>query len=379
MKMITLALLLSTSLVASAQQTTLNGVTYAPDNRLLEEYWEGFYLAKPANNPAALKKRDPTKEEQRVIDSANSIFSNSAAKVMALVDGHEIIWSQYKAPATSSTRLTGWSLGKTVAAMAAGKAVCAKKMALDSKVGAFIPELQGTAYADVTVENLLTMSSAIKDGSYYRKGTPAARAKIRQIEVEKTAGWRDLLKIVNEPRTSLLGGKIKPGEVFEYKEMDPFVLGLMVEAAVGMPFAEFVEQSVLHPVGTAAPVALRKDNFGTTYTPTLARMTLEDWIRFAAWVKTSESEPGCFGDYVRSATRTKLPNRDDVGTSFGGYGYFIWTENVRNRETYWASGFGGQRIGFNRKNNRILVVFSSLEGPQIDDYYRLYNDWASLP
>ena len=376
-------LLLSLALVwaavgVHAQQTRLNGVTHAPDERLLSEYWEGYHLAKPAAQPALLKQRAPRASEEAAVQRANAVFRSSSGKVMALVDGDEVVWSAFKEPATPATRLTGYSMGKTVTSMAVGKALCENKLAFDTRAGDLLPELKGTGYAEVTVRQLLTMSSGIKDGSYYAHGTPAARAKIAQIEKEHSAGWRELLKIVNERRTSLFGKPVPAGEVFAYQESDVLVLGLMVQAATGMTLAEYIERTVLASAGTAHEVALRQDKFGTTYAPTVARMVLEDWIRFAVWMRDSAEQPGCFGDYVRAATRTQIANHDTAGQLFGGYGCLVWTENRRKADSYWASGFGGQRIGFNPRNRRMLVVFSNLES-DVDDYYRLYREWAEEP
>jgi len=66
------------------------------------------------------------------------------------------------------------------------------------------------------------------------------------------------------------------------------------------------------------------------------------------------------------------------GAAFSGYGYLIWTDNqYSTRDSFWANGYGGQRIGWNRSNNRIMVVFSN-EQSHVVDLYRLYADWAAL-
>ena len=159
-------LLLSLALVwaavgVHAQQTRLNGVTHAPDERLLSEYWEGYHLAKPAAQPALLKQRAPRASEEAAVQRANAVFRSSSGKVMALVDGDEVVWSAFKEPATPATRLTGYSMGKTVTSMAVGKALCENKLAFDTRAGDLLPELKGTGYAEVTVRQLLTMRSGI--------------------------------------------------------------------------------------------------------------------------------------------------------------------------------------------------------------------------
>jgi hypothetical protein len=50
----------------------------------------------------------------------------------------------------------------------------------------------------------------------------------------------------------------------------------------------------------------------------------------------------------------------------------------RRENSYWASGYGGQRIAWNHKNQRILIAFSDIEN-YMDDLYWLYRDWSSVP
>ena len=49
---------------------------------------------------------------------------------------------------------------------------------------------------------------------------------------------------------------------------------------------------------------------------------------------------------------------------FGGYGYLIWTENVTAPDTAWASGWGGQRIGWNYRNDRMFEALKQACGPE---------------
>jgi len=55
----------------------------------------------------------------------------------------------------------------------------------------------------------------------------------------------------------------------------------------------------------------------------------------------------------------------------------IWTDNSRLKDSYWAIGHGGQRIGWNHKNSRILIAFSNVEN-YMDELYWLYKDWATI-
>jgi hypothetical protein len=109
------------------------------------------------------------------------------------------------------------------------------------------------------------------------------------------------------------------------------------------------------------------------------RMHMEDWIRFAWWVKQGAQRTDCFGEYVREAARTQIPNghtRADrpSGALFAGYGYLTWTDNEIAKDTFWAAGYGGQRIGWRYDDNHMVVAFSNVED-WMPELYGLLRDW----
>jgi CubicO group peptidase (beta-lactamase class C family) len=156
------------------------------------------------------------------------------------------------------------------------------------------------------------------------------------------------------------------------------LLGVLINKATGTTYAKWVEEVILNPAGIVSSGVIGQDHFGFGQADGNIRLTLEDWIRFSIWVKNNENGNDCFANYVRSASTTKIANSiKREGKAFEGYGYLIWTENTWQKDSYWAVGYGGQRIGWNHKNNRILIAFSNIEN-YMDDLYRLYGDWSSL-
>lgn len=369
---------LALPLVAAAQGPA-RSVPSVPDNDLLGVGQSWYLNVDAAPTVVKLVDTTPTPEEMHAVKKAQSIFDTSAAKVMALVNGEKVVWAAYKPPANAQSSLFGYSMGKTVTAAAVGKAICEQKLTLDTKVKDQIPELAQTDLGEATVRSLLTMSSGSKDidfgGPVWWSKEPGA-----SISAGRTS-WLDFLKTkeVSDAESGLFSGKRKPGEVFSYRNTDPQVLGLMLNRSVGESYAKWVERSVLIPAGIAEPASIAQDKFEQGHAFFAIRMTLGDWIRFALWFKKAENEAGCFGDFVRAGTVEQIPNklRKD-GYYFGGYGYFTWTGNSFSKNSYWAVGYGGQRIGWNHKNERILVAFSNVED-YMDRIYQLYDDWAALP
>lgn len=363
---------------AQAQLPSVGGIGAAPDEWLLSNGQPWHHWTVVASAPTPLPRRAPTAQEAAAVDDARRLFEASPTRAMALVDGGAVVWSAFKPPAGERTRLLSFSVGKTVTAMAVGKAICDGKLTLDTVAGDLVPELKGTDLGVATTRHLLTMSS----GTW--KGNPDSSMETSDELAAVRAGRMSHVDVLRTARvstayTGLFGGKRKPGEEFAYRSTDPQLLGVMINRATGTTYAQWVESQVLLPAGIETPGVVGQDRFGHGDAAGNVRLVLDDWIRFAVWVKDSESTTGCFGDFVRAATRTQIRNTTkDFGKLFDGYGYLTWTDNHRLRDSYWASGHGGQRIGWNHRNRRVLVAFSNLES-HMDELYLLYRAWAALP
>ena len=121
MKHIFLALYVFASTLAVAQSSNpyADGNAAAPDEWLLVKkgnpWW---YETKPSPTPVQLQKRTPTAAEQAIIDRARALVANRPAKALVLMDGDTVLYSETKAPADADSVFFGFSMGKTVTAMA---------------------------------------------------------------------------------------------------------------------------------------------------------------------------------------------------------------------------------------------------------------------
>lgn len=360
-----------------AQMPESGGFPMIPDEWLLGQGRKSDYRTTTANPPAEVVYRDPIEKEINVVNRASEIFNKSTAKAIALVNNGEIVWIKYKAPASEKSIFYSLSMGKTLASMATGKAICAGKLSIDAVTEDIVPEMKGTDLGKATVRDLLRMSS----------GTSAINHDSSIMSEEQSEGiWSGKISFldvlmtpkVNASRQGSWGNKQQPGRVFDYHGTDPLMISIILNRSTGINYAKWLEQEVLLPAGIKNSVTIAQDYFGFGQTESGIRMTLEDWVRFAIWVKKSESGSDCFANYLKQASHTQIKNLiKREGKLFDGYGYFMWTENNRLNDSYWAVGYGGQRIAWNHRNQRILIAFSNVEN-YMDDLYLLYRDWALI-
>ncbi|HPZ56152.1 MAG TPA: serine hydrolase domain-containing protein [Ottowia sp.] len=373
----------SCSLTFAQNNPSANGSNVAPDEWLLvrkgSPWW---YETKPSPMPSQLQKRPPSTAEQIIIDKARTLVANRPAKAFVLMDGDSVVYSETKAPADANSVFFGFSMGKTVTSMAVGQAICAGKMKLETKASEVVPELSGKALGNATVRDLLRMASGAAD--------PNQDSSIWTPEQFKEwgRGNLNLVNLVTEDRIAKAArgmlSDYKPGEIISYKSTDPILLGIMVSRSTGTPWSQWLQEQVLNPMGAARSGLYVQDRQNNGLADGGMRLHLDDWMRFAVWVKRSSREQSCFGDYVRAALSTQIsngtsPNTRKMGKLFAGYGYFTWTENSIAPNTAWASGWGGQRIGWNTDpaNNRMLITFSNIEN-WMPEVYEVARDWMRV-
>lgn len=389
MKTLQVKLLMATILLTGCLSTAFaqsimpyaDGTTAAPDEWLLVKMGNPWwYTTKPSPKPVTLRQRTPIEAEQRVIERARSLLANRPAKAFALLDGDAVMYSDTKAPADAESVFFGFSMGKTVTAMAVGQAICAGKLKLDTKASDLMPELAGKALGAATVHDLLRMASGAADPN------PDSTIFTPEQFREWGRGNLNLLNLITEDRIAKaqrgVFSNYKPGELFSYKSTDPMLLGLMVSRATGVVWSQWIQEKILNPMGAAYAGLYVQDRQQNGLADSGLRIRLEDWMRYAVWVKRSSKEQGCFGDFVRTATTTQInnggnPSTRKMGKLFGGYGYLTWTDNQIAPNTAWASGWGGQRISWHRDTDRMVVTFSNVES-WMPDVYELARDWNAL-
>jgi CubicO group peptidase (beta-lactamase class C family) len=365
-------------IMAFCQLPTSEDYGAAPDEILLNNGRSWHHRTTTSKNIQELINREPTAQELPIIERAKELLASTSAKSIAMVDGNEVIWVGSKAPASDSTRFLSFSVGKTITSMGIGKAICSGKLSLNSVAQDIVPEFKGTDLGRSTVKDLLTMSS----GTWLGNKDSTVYSPDQEFEINRgRMTWLDLLQTpkVNSAALDPSGNKRMPSQWFGYHDTDPLLLGVLINKTTSMSYANWIEKEVLLPAGISDHAVIGQDWSDYGIAMGNVRMTMNDWVRFALWVKNNEMKQDCFGAYVREASKTQIKNISKIsGRNFEGYGYLTWTENQLIKDSYWAVGHGGQRIGWNHRNKRMLIAFSNVES-YMDRLYALYADWAALP
>lgn len=377
MKKLVSSLLALIACSSHAQLPAYGGVAALPDSWLLSNGQQFHYKSTASPTPRALTQRSPTAQEQAIIEKADSLIRSKPAKAIALVSGDELVWVKFQNPQDSDKLFMSMSVGKTITALAAGKAICSNKVSLDTVTADIVPELKDRDLGKSKLVDLLKMSSGTWEGN--NDSTVFTGSQERAVNNGK-ASLLDLIgdEKISAFQNSFLKKVSSPGSDFSYKSTEPLTVGVIINRVTGMSYAKYIQQEILNPAGVSSAGVIGQDWFEYGRSDGSVRLKVEDWARVAVWVRESMEKDDCFGKFLQAASTTQIKNvSKKIGSSFDGYGYFIWTENAYAKDSFWASGHGGQRIGWNHKNKRILVAFSNHETYMLD-LYAIYNEWMSL-
>jgi CubicO group peptidase (beta-lactamase class C family) len=355
------------------------GVLYMPEDWLLGsgQAWHYRTTARPQAQPVPTRQATPT--EAPIIQRAETLMQQIESRVLVLLDQGEIVSITTTGGIRLDSRLMSASMAKTLTALAAGKAICAGRLSMGQRADSVIPALTGTDLGTATLRDLLMMASGTTEpGERDYLGTTAEETR---FHLEGAGNLERLLATPGQSSAQRgLFSKIKPGERFSYKARDPYTVAMMLERTVGMPATRWMETQLLVPADAEHSAILATDRSGYFRGANESiRLALIDWIRMAIYVDQQRKQDSCFGRFVRDMGSTQI-RAPGLLNQMSGYGYFTFTDNAMVPQSFWAVGYGGQRIGWSTEtgNSRIFMLFSNSADRHMDLVYPIARDWMRI-
>ena len=146
--------------------------------------------------------------------------------------------------ANADTRFYSGSLAKQFTALAVTQLVIAGKIGLDDDIRKYLPEVPASA-APITVAQLLSHTAGIANSA---KLLPlAGYARVSDATRDDT-----MQMLLRYPHRAF-----PPGATFEYSNGGYLMLSEIVERVSGVPFALYVQQSILTPLGMNRSLVLQ--------------------------------------------------------------------------------------------------------------------------
>jgi CubicO group peptidase (beta-lactamase class C family) len=303
--------------------------------------------------PLASEQIDPTFTAGDKSYNTESYMREFRASGVLVIKNGKIVLERYGLGRGPKERWTSFSVAKSVTSTLIGAAVKDGKIkSLDDRVTLYIPELKGSAYDDVTVRHLITMTSGVKwNESYTDPNSDVAKVGLSILE----PGVNPVVSYMRR-----LPREAAPGSKFVYKTGETDLAGILLSNAVGEPLAKYLSDKVWRPYGMEQDGIWVEDVAGHERGGCCISMTLRDYGRVGQFML----------DHGVAAGREVVPagwTEDATARHVADppYGYFWWIV----QGGYEAEGIFGQTLSVFPEDHLVVVINSAWPAawsPEID-------------
>lgn len=299
---------------------------------------------------------------------------NQDPQGLLIIKDGKVVMEKFYHGNTPKTLWTSRSVGKSIVSTLIGIAIKQGKIhSLDDDITVYEPDFKGTAWDGVTLRQLIQHTSGVNWNEDYADPKSDFSA-LTQCEAQ-TDTYSCVYKLVHGVTRD---PAVKPGEVWSYSTGGAWLLGDILEKATGKTIAQNLQDGIWQPYGMAndgvwhAYEKGKHDMGGHGF-----NATLEDWGRFGMFIlgggKLPDGTNALPDNWLKEATRwSTAKNSVSEGYPDGIYGYQWWNNNVPVNvnnvspkgdgdpsESMWALGIYGQTIAINKKENLVMVQWST--------------------
>lgn len=286
-------------------------------------------------------------------DVDNYMKDQRTAGLVIIQDG-KIRLEKYGLDFDAKGRWTSFSVAKSFTSTLVGAAIRDGYIkSIDDKVSDYIPDLKGSVYDDVSIKQLLTMTSGVKwNEDYEDKNSDVARFNDHKAEpgVDVTVSYMRKL-----PREAPAGSK------WVYKTGETNLIGVLVSSATKKKLSDYLSEKIWVPFGMDQDASWLLGATGHEISGCCIQASTRDFARFGMFMLGGalvDGKPLLPNDWIAPATTKQA----DIGVPGKGYGYQWWTYDDGS---FAAQGIFGQGIFIDPK--RKLVIASNSNWPKATD------------
>ena len=269
-----------------------------------------------------------------------------SAGIVILQDG-KVRLERYGLGFDAAGRWTSFSVAKSFTSTLVGAAIHDGAIkSLEDKVSQYVQGLRGSAYDDVTVRQLLTMSSGVRWNEDYED--PNSDVSL----FNKAPADPGLDSIVSYMRK--LPRAHPPGEVWHYNTGETNLVGVLVSSATGKTLSQYLQERIWRPAGMEAKATWILARTGQEIAGCCIQAATRDFARMGLFVLANGMASGkqiVPADWFAQATVKQMP----IGIPGRGYGFFWWTYDDGSVA---ARGIFGQGIFIDAKRNLVIATNS---------------------
>ena len=283
------------------------------------------------------------------IDVADYMADQRSAALIIVIDG-EVVLEEYGLGFGPEGKWTSFSVAKSVTSTLVGAALADGDIeSLDDPVAKYIDGLKGSAYEDVSVEQLLTMTSGVRWNEDYSDPNSDVALFLDHEPLEGMDATVSYMRGL--PRVA------PAGEEWVYKTGETNLIGVLISEATGRHLADYASEKIWIPAGMQQDATWLLGESGSEISGCCIQAATRDMARFGLFILEGATVDGSSivpDGYITGATTKQA----DIGSPGRGYGYQWWTYDDGS---YAAQGIFGQGIFIDPARN--LVIASNSNWP----------------
>ena len=299
-----------------------------------------WHTAQPGPSPRPLPEGAPLK----LAVDVDAYLTGQHGAALLIVQGGKLRLERYGLGFDGSGRWTSFSVAKSFTSTLVGAALKDGFIkSMDDKVSDYLPDMKGSAYDDVSVRQLLTMTSGVAWNEDY--GDPKSDVARFNNHVPEP-GVDALVSYMRKlPRA------VPAGTRWNYSTGETNLVGVMLMAAIKKPLAEYLQEKIWQPVGMEQEATWLLSKTGKEISGCCLQATPRDYARFGQFILEGAKvggEPLVPEGWLHEATHKQA----DIGTPGRGCGYQWWTYDDGSVA---ARGIFGQGIFIDPKRQLVIV------------------------
>jgi CubicO group peptidase (beta-lactamase class C family) len=252
-------------------------------------------------------------------------------------------------------RWTSFSVAKSITSTLVGAAIKDGHIrSLDDKVSDYIAPMKGSAYDDVSIRQLLTMTSGVKwNEDYGDPKSDVARFNNHQPEEGVDALVSYLRRL---PRD------VPAGTRWLYSTGETNLVGILVGEATRKPLTQYLSEKIWAPAGMEQQATWILSRTGREISGCCIQAASRDFARFGLFILNGARVNGQSivpDDWLGEATT----ERAGIGQPGRGYGYQWWTYSDGS---FAARGIFGQGIFIDPKRKLVIASNANWAGGATD-------------
>ncbi|MCX7549951.1 serine hydrolase domain-containing protein [Xanthomarina sp. F2636L] len=315
---------------------------------IMQELFPSIPVAAAAQS-SAFEKTENIIPQWENNTTLTSYMNNNNVQGVIVIQDDTIKLEKYAPGINKETLWTSFSVAKSVSSMLVGVALKEGAIeSIDDPLKKYITDLNGYDYGEVSVRQLLTMTSGIEWNEDYVDHN----SDVAQMYLQPCNGTESHILTYMKP----LEFAHQPGSTWNYSTGETDLVGILVQKATGKSLAEYLSEKIWKPLGMEHCAYWLADECSNL---NIGGSGLSASLRDFARLGSLMLQQGKLGDdqiiseeWLKDATSVLYKTNEEGD----GYGYLWWRSN---NGSYAAVGIFGQMIYVDPSKNLVIAQMAA--------------------